>query len=139
MENTMKGQLARGLLCVALLVTAIAPGLALAIDKEPNKFDEAMRLDFKFSGQITALDPTAGTVTVVNKEKGPITLSVPHDCMLFVKHKKGAATLADFKVGDEVKVLYQRDNTNVVCASLWQPGSNASKKQQKLQKTGPTE
>ena len=117
----------------------MGPALAMAADKEPNKFNQAKRQDFKFQGEITALDAAAGTVTVNDKDKGPITLSVPQDCMLFVKHKKGAATLADFKVGNGVKLLYVQNGTNVVCTSMWQPGSHPREKEHKIQKESKSE
>jgi len=51
-----------------------------------------------------------------------------------VKHKKGCASLSDFKVGEEEKLLYRQDGTNIVCNSLWQPGSNPAEKKHKIQK-----
>lgn len=34
------------------------------------------------------------------EKKGLMTFPIAKDCMMFVKHKKGAASLADFKVGE---------------------------------------
>src|SRR6266478_7975040 len=127
-EDNMKGHLARVLLCAALLSPAIAPGLAVAADK-PNEFNKDMKHDLKYEGSITAIDSTAGTVTVKSKEKGPLTLTVSKDSLLFVKHKKGAAALTDFKVGEEVHVLYVQSGTTIVANSMWHPGANPSEKQ----------
>ncbi len=129
----MKGNLVRLFVCGALLSLAIAPQLARAADQK-NAFRQAEKHDLKCEGKISAIDATAGTVTVNNKQKGPLALTVAKDCMLFVKHKKGAASLADFKVGEEVKALYSQDAGALVCHSLWQPGSNPAEKERKLQK-----
>jgi hypothetical protein len=137
-EDKMKGHLARVLLCAVLLSPAVAPRLAVAADK-PNEFGVDRKNDLDFKGAITALDATAGSVTIKNKEKGAMTFAVAKDCLLFVKHKKDGVTLADFKVGEEVRVLYSQAGTAIVCHSMWQPGSNPSEKQRKLEdeKTAP--
>lgn len=54
--------------------------------------------------------------------------------MLFVKHKKSGAGLGDFKVGEEVKVLYKQVGGALVCQSMWQPGSDPREKEHKIQK-----
>lgn len=128
----MKGHLARVLLCAALLAPAMAPRLAVAADNA-NQYGLDKRNDLSFRGAITALDATAGSVTVKNKEKGSMTFAIGKDCLLFVKHKKDAATLADFKVGEQVSVLYAQNGTALVCHSMWQPGSNPAEKQRDIQ------
>src|ERR1041385_6207544 len=131
----MKRQLSRVLLCAALLSPVIGIGRAMA---QQNKFNEAMKEDLEYSGSITAIDTNAPAVTVKNKEKGAMTFSLAKDCLYFVKHKKGAAVLADFKVGEEVRVLYKQDNGALVCHSLWEPGSNARVKEHRLEKQSPS-
>ena len=129
----MKGHLARMLLCAVLLTPAVAPRLAVAADNQPNEFGLDRKNDLGFRGVITALDATNGVVTVKNKEKGPMTFAVAKDCLLFVKHKKDGVTLTDFKVGEAVRLLYGQAGTTIVCHSLWEPGSNPSEKQRKLE------
>ena len=128
----MKGHLARVLLCAVLLSPAVAPRLAVAADK-PNEFGVDRKNDLDFKGAITALDATNGSVTVKNKEKGTMTFAVAKDCLLFVKHKKDGVTLADFKVGEEVRLLYGQAGTAIVCHSLWEPGSNPTEKQRRIE------
>ena len=128
----MKGQLSRALLCVALLTPALTPGLAAATEK--NAFVQDKKNDLEFHGSITAIDTNALTVAVKSKEKGSLTFTVSKDSLLFVKQKKGAATLSDFKVGDEVNALYRQNGTVLACDSLWQPGSNPREKEHKAEK-----
>ena len=130
----MKGQLSRVLLCIALLTPALAPRLAVAAEK--NAFVQDRKNDLEFHGSITAIDTNAVTVTVKNKEKGALTFTVTKDSLLFVKQKKGAATLADFKVGDEVNALYRQNGTALTCDSLWHPGSSPREKEHKIEKQG---
>lgn len=117
----MKGHLARVLLCVALLAPAIAPRLAVAAD-QPNQYNVDKKKDLEFKGAITALDATAGSVTIKNKEKGSMTFAIAKDCLFFVKAKSGAAAVTDFKVGEQVHVLYNEAGTVLTCHSMWQPG-----------------
>ena len=131
-EDKMKGQLSRVLLCIALLTPALAPRLAVAAEK--NAFKKDKQNDIEFHGSITAIDTNALTVTIKNKEKGAMTFAVAKDCLLFVKHKKGQAALTDFKVGEDVKVLYRQDAGALVCHSMWQPGSNPAEKEHRLEK-----
>jgi Cu/Ag efflux protein CusF len=118
---------------VALLASLVVPRVAVAAEKQ-NAFEQEKKMDLEIKGTIPAIDATAGTVTVTHKKKGPMTFSVAKDAMMFVKHKKEAASPADFKVGEEVKLLYRQDGTKLVCHSLWQPGWNPSEKKHKLQK-----
>jgi Cu/Ag efflux protein CusF len=129
----MKKHLARTFVCVALLASPLVPRLAVAAEKQ-NAFEQEKKTDLELEGKITAIDSTAGTVTVKHEKRGPMTFPVAKNAMMFVKHKKGAASLGDFKVGEEVKLLYRQDGTNLVCHSLWQPGSNPSEKEHKIQK-----
>jgi len=133
----MKGHLARVILCAALLTPAVAPGLAVAADKQVNQFNQDMKHDLKYHGSITAIDTTAGTVTVKSKEKGALTLTVSKDSLLFVKHKKGPAALGDFRVGEEVHVLYAQSGGTVLAHSMWHPGANPSEKQREVENKTP--
>src|SRR5450432_1713268 len=83
-EDKMKRRLFRVLLCAALLTPALAPRPAIAGEKELNAFNQYSKKDLKYHGEITAIDATAGTVTVKNKEKGPLTLTVTSGTLLFV-------------------------------------------------------
>jgi Cu/Ag efflux protein CusF len=130
----MDKHLARVLLCTALLIPVLAPGWAVAADKPKNAFNQEKKNDLSYDGSITAIDVTAKTVTIKQKQKGALTFSVPADAILFVKHKKGAASLSDFKVGEDVNVLYQQNGNLLACRSMWQPGSNPSEKEHKVQK-----
>jgi Cu/Ag efflux protein CusF len=130
----MKRQLHDALLCAALLATVLVPGRAIAADNQPNKFNEAKKQDLEYTGSITAINTNAAIVTVKSKEKEAMTLSLAKDCMLFVKHKKAAAALSDFKVGEEVRVLYKQEGGALVCDSMWEPGSNPGEKVHKIQK-----
>ena len=130
----MDKHLARVLLCAALLIPIWAPDSATAADKPKNEFNQAKKSDLTYDGSITAIDAAARTVTIKQKQKGSLTFSVPADAMLFVKHKKGAASLSDFKVGEDVNVLYQQNGNTLVCRSLWEPGSSPTDKEHKLQK-----
>jgi Cu/Ag efflux protein CusF len=129
----MKRRVARAILGTVLLVSALASGLALAAEKQ-NAFQQEKRKDMEFDGKITAIDATAGSVTVKHNQKGQMTFSVAKDAMLFVNHKKGAASLGDFKVGEEVRLLYRQDGSNLVCHSLWQPGANPKEKEHRIEK-----
>jgi Cu/Ag efflux protein CusF len=129
----MKRQVVRILTCGALLAAVLTPRWATA-EKPKNAFKAEEKKDLDYKGAITAIDAKAGTVTISNKQKGPLALTVAKDCMLFVKHKKGQAALADFKVGEEVRALYRQDAGALVCHSMWQPGSNPAEKESKVQK-----
>ncbi len=129
----MKGHLARVLLCAALLTPAVVPGSAVAADKQPNEFMQDRKADLKYSGSITAIDAAAGSVTIKNKEKGPLTLSIAKGCLLFVKHKPGQAALADFKVGEEVHLFYSQAGAASMCHSMWQPGANPRVKEREVE------
>ena len=133
----MKGHLARVLLCAALLAPAVMPGLAVAADKG-NEFMQDRKADLKYSGSITAIDATAGSVTIKNKEKGPLILGIAKDCLLFVKGKPGQAALADFKVGEEVHLYYSQAGTAIVCHSMWQPGANPREKEHEVENKAKT-
>lgn len=133
----MKGHLARVLLCAVLLTPAVAPGLAVAADKG-NEFMQDRKADLKFAGSISAIDATAGSVTVKNKEKGPLTLSIAKDCLLYVKHKPGQAALADFKVGEEIHLYYSQAGTAIVCHSMWEPGANPREKEREVENKAKT-
>jgi len=126
------------LICAALLTPVVMPGQAQAADKESNQFKEAEKNDLEYSGSITAIDTNAPSVTVKHKTKGPMTFTLASGCMMFVKHKTGAATLADFKVGEEVNVLYKQNGTSLICDSLYQPGAHAREKERKAQKESTT-
>jgi Cu/Ag efflux protein CusF len=128
----MKGRLSRWLLCLVLVPLAGTSRLALGADK-PNEFVQDQKKDLEFTGSITGVDTNALTVTINNKEKGAMTFSIAKDCLLFVKHKKGAAALTDFKVGEAVKALYRQQNNTLVCQSMWQPGSHPREKEHKIE------
>ena len=121
------------LLCSAILVSGLVCGLTVRA-ANTNEFDQAKKKDLTIEGKITAIDTNAVSVTIQHKEKGPLTFSVPSSAMLFATHKKGHATLADFKVGDTVKVAYKQSNGSMVCDSMWQPGSNPTEKEHKVEK-----
>ena len=80
----------------------------------------------------------AGSVTIKNKEKGPLTLAIAKDCLLFVKGKPGQAALADFKVGEEVHLYYSQAGTAIVCHSMWQPGANPREKEHEVENKAKT-
>jgi hypothetical protein len=133
----MKRQLIRVLLCAALLGPALAPRLAMADDKELNAFNQYSKKDLKYHGAIAAIDATAGTVTVKNKDKGPLTLTITKDTLLFANHKKGPAALGDFKVGEDVHVLYAQAGAAITCDSMWHPGASPAEKQRELENKTP--
>ena len=134
----MKRRIARGLLCIAFLAPTFGPGLAIAAEKQENAFKEAEKQDLRFDGSISAIDTNAATVIIQHKQRGPMTFSFAKDAMFFVKHKKGAASLSDFKVGETVRVLYRQENGTLVCHGMWQPGANPSEKEGKIEKQGQT-
>lgn len=129
----MTGRLSRSLLCLVLGTLAGPPRLAIAADKQPNEFVQEQKRDIELTGSITGVDTNALTVTINNKEKGAMTFSIARDCMLFVRHKKGAAALTDFNVGEAVKVLYRQQTNALVCHSMWQPGSHPREKEHKIE------
>ncbi len=132
----MKRNVCRELLCATLLTATLLTGIARAEDK--NALKQEKKTDLKLEGKITALDATAGTVTVQDNNKAPMTFTVAKNAMFFVNHKKGAAALTDFKVGEKVTVLYRPDGGATVCRSMWQPGANATEKQHKIQEASET-
>ncbi len=132
----MKRGLSATFFCAALLVSVVVSTRATAADAQPNKFDQAKKHDIEFTGSLTAININAPAVTVNSKEKGAMTFAVASDCMFFVKHKKGAAALTDFKVGEQVHVLYKQAGGGVVCESMWQPGADPGEKEHKAEKEG---
>ena len=95
----MRKSLQRGIAVLSVVAVALAVALPVrAEEKAPKKAATAAKHDF--TGTITAVDATAGTLTVKKKD-------VSKD---FITEK---ATLADLKVGDKVKVVYvEKDGKN---------------------------
>lgn len=129
----MTRQLRKSLLFTALLA-AIFAAAALAADEPHNKFNETKKHDQEYTGQITMFLPKAGNVTVTARDKDPIKVKLAADCMFFTKQKKDAASIADFKLHDDVRVLYREVDGKLVCDAMWEPGSDPSQKEAKEQK-----
>ena len=93
-RRTMLGRLAAGL--AAMMAGAglfVSPAVAHdGCDKNKNK---------EVEGTLTALDTTAGTVTITNRKGVATTLTIPSTATITRNHK--TATLADFKVNDRVE------------------------------------
>ena len=93
----------------SLLAAAVAlSGTMFADEVAPKK---AHKRGHEFTGEITAVDAKACTLTVkhVKAEGEPKTFKVPADCKIVVAPDKENATLADLKVGDKVHVMYMED------------------------------
>ena len=126
------------LFCAALLTSVFVVGCATAAEDKPNKFNEAKKHDLEYSGSLTTVytnSPFYALVFVQGKEPQGKYFYLAKDCTFFVKHKKSAATLADFKAGDEVKVLYRQEDKRIVCDSMWEPGSAPGEKRAYDRKT----
>lgn len=132
----MKSLLYRALLCAALLVTISAARATLAADElsASTRFYEAKTNNVERIGWITALLPKPGIVVVKPKEGNAIKVTLAKDCLFFTKQKKEAATLTDFKVGEEVRLLFTPGDNIKICHALWEPGAEPGQKEQEAQK-----
>lgn len=118
MRRTTLGSLA----VAGLLTGALPTGTARGAGEDPNAGANApssaqsgassAQQDLRFSGTVSAVDPTAQTVTVKAMVRSK-TFHLAADAQIMVEGKSNA-TLGDLKVGDRVEVTYRdQDNTSV--------------------------
>ena len=99
----MRKTLKYGIAIVSVLAVALAVALpARAEDNAPKKAATSAKHDF--TGAITAVDATAGTLTVKKKDVSK-DFTCGADCKVSTPTNDKAA-LADLKTGDKVKVVY---------------------------------
>lgn len=109
-----------------------APAVTNAGDNREEK-KAAKEGEQYFDGDISAVDFKAGTVTVKEKA-GSMTFTCDSATKFYAKHKKEAAKLEDFKVGDKVEVRYVVVAGTPTCKRLAEAGSRADKKEKKEEK-----
>jgi hypothetical protein len=82
---------------LAILTVSIVLAPATALAKKDHD---------KLKGPITAIDTTAGTITVDDRKDGLVTVNVSDETNIRVDNQKNA-TIADLSVGDHAKVRYK--------------------------------
>lgn len=106
-------------LLVALMMVVAFGGSTFAEDamKEAEPAKEAKKASEKkqLTGEVTAIDTKANTITVKGK-KGESTCEVTADTKITAG--KEAKTLADVKVGDKVTCKHVEKDGKSVCKSL---------------------
>ena len=99
----------------AAVLSVVALALALPTFAEDAKKDAKPEKPKHqdFSGAITAVDATNGSVTLKNHKDVEKTFAVTETAKLTTADK-AVATLADFKVGEKVKVTYTTDDAGKI-------------------------
>ena len=120
----------------AAVVAATILGSAFVAQAGENKEEKkaAKEGEEYLSGEISAVDFKANTVSVKKKDAGSMTFQSPASAKYYVKQKKEGATLSDFKVGDKVEVWYVVENGNPTVHRLGEEGAHAEKKARKEEK-----
>jgi len=114
----MRKSLQRGIAIVSVLAVALIVALPVrAEEKAPKKAHQTN--DHQFTGAITAVDATAGTLTVKNKRD---------ESKDFTSEK---ALLADLKVGDKVMVKYVEKDGKNTAQKVAVAGAGKEKKEKK--------
>lgn len=85
----------------------------------------------KISGEVAAVDATAGTITVKHK-KGDVTISV--DAKTKVKAGKEKKSIEDVKAGEKVTVKYKEEDGKKVATAVYIKTAKAAKKVKKAEK-----
>ena len=136
----MKKYLLYGLMVAALALS----GSVFAADEAPKKEKAAKAEGEKaekpkahsLTGEITALDAAAGTLTVKGKS-GEKSFKAAADAKIVAAEKKDA-TLADLKVGDKVQVSYVEDGGANIAKKIGPapaPKADKGEKKEKEKKT----
>ena len=86
------------------------------------------------TGEVTAVDSTAGTITVKGR-KGEVPLDTNEKTV--IKKGKTKMTLADIKAGDRVTVRYSESNGKNIAKSIIVGGIMKKNKKQKTKKAAP--
>jgi Cu/Ag efflux protein CusF len=90
--------------CIATVALTAAQAVQAATEKTGKKES--------FSGKIESTDVSGATITIKHKQETK-TFAVAPDCT-FHGAKNGKITLADLKVGDQVRVVYTQEGGKLV-------------------------
>ena len=95
-----------------------------------QKGEKEVGVDRIVRGEVTAVEPTAKTLTIKfmrGKEAQTIGVEVPETAKIM--QGKAAKTLGDIKIGDRVRMKYDRTNDKLVADQIriLRPGKMASK------------
>jgi Cu/Ag efflux protein CusF len=93
-----------------LSVVAIALTFACAVSAQEGTAPAKPKATPKppsASGEITAVDAKAGTLSIKNKD-GVLNFTIAKDCKISTADKPDA-TVSDLKVGDKVRVVYSEE------------------------------
>jgi Cu/Ag efflux protein CusF len=90
--------------------------------KAEKKADKPRQL----TGEITAVDPTAGTVTINSKKEGSKTFSVTATTKFGGEGKD--ITIADLKAGDKVTIHYTEADSKLVASKVGKVDPTKEKK-----------
>ncbi len=107
---------------------ATTPAPAAAPAKAAKKTNKV-----NYSGDITAIDTTANTVTftsAVKKDAGK-SLTIAISATTKITKDKKPATLADFKVGDKITGSYAPEASGTLTAATLNTGAAAAKSKKK--------
>ncbi len=115
--------------------TAAAPKTKKVIKHKKAAKKKIARLKYVF-GEVTAVDATAGTLTVKGK-KGEVTLNTTSKT--WMRHGKKKMTLADIKAGDKVSARYSTVKGKDVARSIYmRPVAAKKAKAKKTKKAAKT-
>lgn len=109
--------LSRSLLVITAALALALPALAEEAAKEAKPEKPTVR---QFTGEITAVDVAAKTVSVKNRKNETKEFVCDPACKVSTADKK-AAELADLKVGDRTQVHYREQDGKNVCVRMTPP------------------
>jgi Cu/Ag efflux protein CusF len=110
-----------------LSVVAVALTFAGVVCATENatKSDTSKAKRHDLTGEITAVDATAGTLSV-KKGDETVSLTIGKNCKVVTADKKDA-TVADLKVGDKVTVVYVEEDGAKVAKKIGPPRAPKNK------------
>lgn len=112
---------------IALAATFALPAFADEAKKEAKKEAKAEKAkSHQFTGEITAVDAAAKTVTLKNKKDETKTFAA--DAAKVATGDKKEASLADLKVGDKVVASYVEEGGKNVASKIGPPAPPKEKK-----------
>ena len=112
-------------LALAVIAAAVAVTFALPSFADDAKAEKPK--PHQFTGEITAIDTTAKTVTVKNDKGESKTFTLAATVKIATADKK-AAELTDLKVGDKIHTVYTEDGGKDVASKIGPPAAPKEKK-----------
>jgi VCBS repeat-containing protein len=128
----MRKSLQRGIAVLSVVAVALAIALPVRAEEKAVKKAKAAS-DHQFTGTITAVDATAGTLTAKNKKEESKDFTCAADCKVHIALKE-KATLADLKVGDKVTVKFVEKDGKNTAQKVTLTGEGKEKKEKKEKK-----